>query len=458
MRRSEGSVETRLTQLRDAADIFDQCAGGLEEAVNETNVIISGLMAMGFKSPAATVFQTEYQRQSGVMQKWPEQLTVFARKLREAVQDVEAGQRAQDGVIRDPGKIDDPGSIDGGTGENGGNGHPHDDGHPGQGPDNSGPPGHSGDSGGGPPGQSSGTGTTGGTSGGVIPPVPVPTGGGTSSKPKSETGSSSGEGTDESASDSSSSEPPAPADPDMPSYLSGKNAALYQELTTTKTAIAETETRLAEWTATRDERVRYLEDLKARHAASARPNPAVAETIAALESEIGELDRRIVGAQGELGDLQDKADGLRQRLQIVAPGPNADLDAIRRMEGKIAGPIKDEYSDVGCVRYVMDRMPIPPEIARNAHQWDDDPAKLAKFGIKVGSEPMTGSVIVMEPEHKFGHDVYGHVMYVERVDPNGDIWVTDNNFPGSPRRLQDLTDELSGPNIKYMYFPWETRA
>jgi surface antigen len=287
---------------------------------------------------------------------------------------------------------------------------------------------------------------------------PVPTGGGSSTKSEKNTGS----GTDESGSGDSTAPETAvdapPADPDMPAYLSGKNAALYQELTTTKTAIAETEARLAEWQTTRDDRVRYLEDLKARHAQSGGKNPAMAETIAALETEIAELDRRIVDGQGELLAMQDKADALKERLQIVAPGPNADLDAIRRMEGKIAGSIKDEYSDVGCVRYVMDRMPIPPEIARNAHQWDDDPAKLAKFGIQVGSEPMTGSVIVMEPEHEFGHDVYGHVMYVESVDANGDIWVTDNNFPGKPRRLQDLTDELTGPNIKYMYFPWETRA
>ena len=48
-------------------------------------------------------------------------------------------------------------------------------------------------------------------------------------------------------------------------------------------------------------------------------------------------------------------------------------------------------------------------------------------------------------------------MYVERVD-NGVVWITDNNHPNMPIRLTDLTGETSGPNIHYLYFPWQTQA
>jgi hypothetical protein len=47
-------------------------------------------------------------------------------------------------------------------------------------------------------------------------------------------------------------------------------------------------------------------------------------------------------------------------------------------------------------------------------------------------------------------------MYVERVD-NGAVWITDNTHR-SPILLTDLTAEVSGQNIHYLYFPWWTQG
>jgi surface antigen len=101
-------------------------------------------------------------------------------------------------------------------------------------------------------------------------------------------------------------------------------------------------------------------------------------------------------------------------------------------------------------------MPIPPGIPGNAMTWIDNAIANPEYGITVGNVPLTGSVIVMQPEHSFAHDVFGHVMYVERVE-NGQIWVTDN-FHHQPVLLNDMTDELAGPYIQYMYFPWQTQG
>ena len=101
-------------------------------------------------------------------------------------------------------------------------------------------------------------------------------------------------------------------------------------------------------------------------------------------------------------------------------------------------------------------MPIPPGIPGNAMTWIDNAAAHPEYGITVGTQPLAGSVIVMQPEHSFANDIFGHVMYVERVE-NGAIWVTDNNNH-TPVLLSSLTDELTGPNIQYMYFPWQTQA
>jgi hypothetical protein len=47
-------------------------------------------------------------------------------------------------------------------------------------------------------------------------------------------------------------------------------------------------------------------------------------------------------------------------------------------------------------------------------------------------------------------------MYVERVE-NGEVWITDNLHP-NPVKLSALTDQTSGPNMEYLYFPWQTHA
>jgi surface antigen len=109
------------------------------------------------------------------------------------------------------------------------------------------------------------------------------------------------------------------------------------------------------------------------------------------------------------------------------------------------------------VNYIAGRVPIPGDLAANAHLWDDRAAELTRFGIRVGSEPLTGSILVMETDHPFASDNYGHVMLVESVGSDGSIWVTDNTHP-TPVRLSDLTDEVTGDRIKYLYLPWYTRV
>jgi hypothetical protein len=47
-------------------------------------------------------------------------------------------------------------------------------------------------------------------------------------------------------------------------------------------------------------------------------------------------------------------------------------------------------------------------------------------------------------------------MYVERVDAEG-VWITDN-LHAEPVNLSALTAKTSGPNLKYLYFPWQTHA
>lgn len=95
-------------------------------------------------------------------------------------------------------------------------------------------------------------------------------------------------------------------------------------------------------------------------------------------------------------------------------------------------------------------------MALDAHSWNDLVLEHPEYGISIGDQPLEGSVIVLEREHSYADDVFGHVLYVESVS-DGEVWVTDNNNP-EPIRFSDLTDQTTGDLVSYLYFPWHTRG
>ncbi len=178
--------------------------------------------------------------------------------------------------------------------------------------------------------------------------------------------------------------------------------------------------------------------------------------IAALQEHIAGLDTAISQGRTQVSQLTADVSGLQGRLAMVAPGPEADLNAIQQLEQSGGTPDWLKSYTGGCVRHILDRMPIPPEIARNAHLWDDQARANPQYGIQIGSMPLEGSVIVMEGAHSYSkYKDLGHVMYVDHID-QGDVYVTDNDY-ATPVRLADLTSETSGANISYLYFPWHTK-
>lgn len=151
--------------------------------------------------------------------------------------------------------------------------------------------------------------------------------------------------------------------------------------------------------------------------------------------------------------LKADAQALELRLERIKPADGADLHLIAGLErGQTAPSVLANTQ--GCVNYIAQKLTIPVELARDAHLWDEQIAQHPQWGIRIGTTPLVGSVILMEREHPYADDVYGHVMYVERVD-GADIWVTDN-YHAEAVRLQDLTQELD--SLKYLYFAWHTRA
>jgi hypothetical protein len=175
-----------------------------------------------------------------------------------------------------------------------------------------------------------------------------------------------------------------------------------------------------------------------------------------LHAQAANLNAQISASEANVRQIEAHIHELITRLDRVKPGPGADLELIQQMVGaQSAEHIRS--STEGCVHYIVTRMAIPEGIPLDAHLWDEQAARFPQYGITVGNVPLQGSVIVLEPSHEYADDVYGHLLYVERV-VNGDVWVTDNYHPNTPILLSEITTEITGSNVHYLYFPWETRA
>jgi hypothetical protein len=435
---SSQEVRVRLSQLRTAADNLNNAADHIDSAVETTNGIIDSLMARGFVSEAATAFHSRFLNNTTWMDEWPGHVRDFAVKLTEAADEIEE-------AVGSDLDVDDVPDTDG---QHGNQGQQH---------------------------GSNGS----GSDGGAVPPIPPVPGGTTGGNIPSSSGTSSHSGNSGHSSSSSSSssggshhsnqnqnesdeaeEPEAPPEqPPLESYMSGANRQLYDEMEAKQGEVTSEQQNLDFLHTRRQQLQEQLDDLTHR-LEEAGASTSNART-AALQAEIAVVDGQIAASEARIADLQAGVTEIQTRLERVRPAAGADLELIASLEGTrtidaILNATRQADNSINCVNWVCSRMPIPPGIPGNAMTWIDNAAAHPELGITVGSVPLAGSVIVMQPEHSFANDIFGHVMYVERVE-NGAIWVTDN-FHHDPVLLSDMTDELTGPNIQYMYFPWQTRA
>lgn len=442
------SLEARIDELRLAASSLVNSAETVRNAKNVAHGIVDQLVVRGFQSPAADKFYAEYRRERSIMDTWPDELESFSHRLEEAADAIEEAVRQSGDGPDTPGGGGDvfipPGQ--GGTPPGQGGTPPGQGGTPpGQSGDSPGNSGNAGNSGTG--GTSSGTG--GSSSGGGV-------GGGSSGRGRTSSG-----GAGSSGGGSSSSEPEVVLEaPPLDAYANQHNQAMMQELTRQQAALETEQSNLSTLEGRRAEIQGELDRLTQvlGTTAGVTPNARVRglrEQLAAIDAEIAASQQNIENATNNIASLQD-------RLERVSPGAGADLELIASLEGSrtsdaILNATRQADNSVNCVNFVCSRMPIPPGIPNNAYLWPENALRHPEYGIKMGDVPLPGSVMVMQPEHSFADDRFGHVLYVERVEPDGSVWVTDN-FNHTPVLLSSLTDEVSGPNITYMYFPWETQA
>lgn len=79
----------------------------------------------------------------------------------------------------------------------------------------------------------------------------------------------------------------------------------------------------------------------------------------------------------------------------------------------------------------------------NANQW---PGNAARAGIPTGSTPRVNSVAVWNVGY------YGHVMWVEAVNSDGSIWISQYNYDFNGRYSEMLVSASMAANLTYIYF------
>jgi uncharacterized coiled-coil protein SlyX len=236
-------------------------------------------------------------------------------------------------------------------------------------------------------------------------------------------------------------------------YIAAHNEPLYERWQAQQDALEGREATLAAMVQTRADTAADLTALKNRlHSYDPTVDVDAIPRVAAMETELAALDANIASLQGEITGMQAELDALTERLNYVTAAEGADIALIESMEGT-ASPVWLGENTFDCVNHVVGKFHVPPDIARDAYLWIEKAGLYPEYGVSVGETPMEGAVLWMDRDHPYADPDYGHVMYVERVTGDA-VWVTDNNHPASPVRLDAITDHTEG--IRYLYFPWHT--
>ena len=184
-------------------------------------------------------------------------------------------------------------------------------------------------------------------------------------------------------------------------YVSSANTDLFLTLRERQNLLAEQigkrtilieqhQSAVSELEATRNRALSYNPDLDLN---SVPRNQALQNEVSQLESEITQMDTTIASLETEVQTLDT-------RLATIQPSSGADMSIIADMEGSSTNPhvVNNTYD---CVNHVVQKLPIPHNMALDAHSWNELALQHPEYGITIGDQPLEGSVIVLEREHSY---------------------------------------------------------
>lgn len=403
------TVEVKISQLREASIRLNFAASQLTQSISTVRSLLDDLAAGSLQSEAGIDFAVRYEIERDDMDTWSQQLRIFAEQLAKSADEIE-GALSANGSTASASGVDLDASFSAGMMTLGNGGLLTKDLHP--------------------------------------PSTQI-----RSALPKSIRDPENPYEFDPKPLPDAEVEP----EPlELDAYVSYRNRPLFEEMQRKENLVQVSQNQLDNLLEQRAEKLGEINALKNRLASfNANLDVDNSPRVVALQTQLDQIDHDIVAVRDRIDMLNGDINDLTVRLGRVTPGAGADLNAIAELEGGTTSVWVRASTD-GCVNHVVNQMPIPEGIAADAHLWDDNAARLTQYGITSGDTPLQGSVLLMEPEHSYADDVYGHLMYVERVQ-NGAVWVTDQNHL-TPTLLTDITQETTGDTLKYLYFPWHTQG
>lgn len=129
--------------------------------------------------------------------------------------------------------------------------------------------------------------------------------------------------------------------------------------------------------------------------------------------------------------------------QVEGPCPNYDWS----VNGSIWNWQTGGYGYRNCTDWASYRVRVAggyvPSGLGNANTWDD---RAPAYGYTVSENPREGAVAVSNSGY------YGHVMYVEAVNSDGSIVVSDYNRAGTGKYDMNQLSAATAGNLRYVYF------
>lgn len=158
-----------------------------------------------------------------------------------------------------------------------------------------------------------------------------------------------------------------------------------------------------------------------------------------LKSLIAELNQLVKDKKAQEAEEARRAEAERIRIE-------EEKTRVAELQSSFVNPVVfaansagNTYTAGNCTWYAKSRRPDLPNNLGNAKTWY---SRAAAQGFSVGSAPKKGAIGV-----SFG-GYYGHVVYVEGVNPDGTVTISDMNYRG----LYSITTRtVNASQFSYIY-------
>jgi len=160
-----------------------------------------------------------------------------------------------------------------------------------------------------------------------------------------------------------------------------------------------------------------------------------------FENEITDYEERINMLRSERDGLVAIKNKQEQLIQLRMQQSTLQANITDGIPADGPSPMYPYFKgeeNTNCTKYASSKRNLPETVRGNAYQWDE---QAVNGGYEVGSYPVKGSILVMEPGIKGANVPNGHVAFVERVEPQGNgtykIIYTDNSHtdPAHPGQM-----------------------